>query len=884
MSEQSTLVSYLTINEKSSKTDAAKKIEHKDKTDVVDYPSKVNEQVIMAKEKIIPENTDICLLLDVDYDGKTQKAYVKLYDPNKNKIYFWYDNTNHKPYCLSMEPKQLLLQKKELVNHPGFLDIVEIEKVDLLHDRKIKMSKILARDPLSVGGTPNSIRDILVDAWEAYIPYRKSYLMDMAIIPGLPYRVVKGNLEKVKIPHSSEIKDKLKEIFKNEPKAIQDTLDAFFDLLFTPVPKIKRVAIDIEVFTPERDVIPDPKTAKHQIIAVAFASNYDLNEIHILKRANLPDGVWEGPKNVKIVFHDTEEDLIRYTFNVLFREPFVITFNGDNFDMQYLYNRALKLGFNQDEIPIVLAKNATLLKTGIHFDLYPFFHNRSINIYAFGGAYKESSLDAITMALLKKGKLTLEKDISKLSLLKLGSYCYNDAQITLELTTFNNDLTMNLIILLMRISKLPIRDVNRQNISAWIRSMLYFEHRVNNFLIPRHEDILAMKGEITTRAIIKGKKYKGAIVVAPIEGIHFDVVVLDFASLYPSVIKTHNLSYETIRCTHDECRNNIVPGTTHWVCNKKIGLTARLVGFLRDIRVKWFKGLAKDQNLSETEKQWYKAVERALKVFINATYGVFGSENFELYCPPLAESTAALGRYAIQKAIEKSKELGVRVLYGDTDSVFLENPTSKQINELKSWSKQTLGIDLDVDKIYRWVALSSRKKNYLGVFPDGTVDVKGLLGKKRNTPLFCQDAFLKMLDILKDVKSIDDFEFAKKKIFEIIRESYRKLETKKYSLKELAIRVQLTKPLRSYVKTTPQHVKAAKLLASKGKDIAVGQIISYVKTTTQPNVKPIELASINEIDVKKYKELLKSTFEQVLDALGIEFRSIEGYQALSDWI
>ncbi|PSN95083.1 hypothetical protein B9Q09_03520, partial [Candidatus Marsarchaeota G2 archaeon ECH_B_SAG-C16] len=61
-----------------------------------------------------------------------------------------------------------------------------------------------------------------------------------------------------------------------------------------------------------------------------------------------------------------------------------------------------------------------------------------------------------------------------------------------------------------------------------------------------------------TQATIKGKKYKGAIVISPKAGVYFDVVVLDFASLYPSILKEYNLSYETVRCPHPECRNNKV--------------------------------------------------------------------------------------------------------------------------------------------------------------------------------------------------------------------------------------------------------------------------------------------------------------------------------------
>lgn len=872
--EQATLDLFLTDKKKKENLPTKKKVEQ------------VKETITLVnadKTRDTSENIPNCILLDVSYDGRHEKAVLKLYDPISNKIYFWYDNTGHHPYCLTDDPPEKIQQNKHIVGHPSFLKIEQVEKIDLLHERKVKLSKIYARDPLAIGGTSNSIRNFLTNAWEAHIPYKKSYIMDMQLIPGMIYSVRNGKLvlEKPKIPE--KVAQELYSALSEDLDLYQDILEENLPLFLAPIPKIKRVAMDIEVESPFVDVIPDVNTAKNRVIAVAFASE-DLNEVYILHREEIPPGnIWQGPKNVRIKIFSSEKELLSAVFNKLWELPIIVTFNGDNFDLPYLYNRALKLGFTHNDIPITLGKNYADLKKGIHIDLYPFFHNRSIQTYAFGNSYKDTTLEAISQALLGHGKVPLEKPISELDEKELAFYCFNDAKITYELTSFNEDLVMNMIILIMRIAKLPIIDITRQSISAWIRNMLYYEHRKRNYLIPRPEDILKEKGHVSTKAIIKGKKYMGAIVVEPIEGIHFNVVVLDFASLYPSIIKRWNLSYETVRCKHEECKVNRVPDTDHWVCKKNRGLTSSIVGFLRDIRVKWFKVKAKDPSLSDEERRINKVIQATLKVFINATYGVFGSEHFELYCPPVAESTTALGRYSILKTKEKAESMGIRVLYGDTDSVFLDNPSPEQIEELKRWSKDFLGIELDVDKVYRWVALSSRKKNYLGVLENGAVDVKGLLGKKRNTPEFAKKAFSEMLRVLSNVRSESDFEIAKKKIQNIVREAYRKLEHGEISLEDLAIRVQITKPLNAYTKTTPQHVKAARLLENSGKRVMVGQIISYVKTTTTPGVKPIELARINEIDIQKYKEYLQSTFEQVLDALGIDIGELDGLTDLNLW-
>jgi len=401
-------------------------------------------------------------------------------------------------------------------------------------------------------------------------------------------------------------------------------------------------------------------------------------------------------------------------------------------------------------------------------------------------------------------------------------------------------------------------------------------------LIPNSEDILALKGATVTKAIIKGKKYKGAIVVEPVPGVHFNVKVMDFASLYPSIIKVHNLGYQSIRCPHNECKDNQVPETPHWICKKRKALESLLIGALRDLRVSWYKPRSQDKALSSGLRSWYGVIQSALKVILNASYGVFGAETFDLYCPPVAEATAAIGRQAITGTISKAQGLGIEVIYGDTDSIFLKNPAQDQINALSRWSEMELGMQLDVDKVYRYSVFSSRKKNYLGVFPDGSVEVKGLTGKKRHIPIFIKKAFDQMEERLGQVKSPSEFEEAKREIRKIIRDRYSRLKRREWGERpdELAFHVVLGKIPEGYEKTTPQHVKAALLLRERDYELKAGDLISFVKVVKEPHVKPIQLASNSEIDVEKYVGYLQSTFDQVLDALGLDFNEIIGLTKL----
>ena len=75
---------------------------------------------------------------------------------------------------------------------------------------------------------------------------------------------------------------------------------------------------------------------------------------------------------------------------------------------------------------------------------------------------------------------------------------------------------MKILLVISRIGKMPMNDVARLGVSNWIRSMLFYEHRRMGAIIPR-QDELAQKGGASSEAIIKGKKYKGGLVIEPIE-------------------------------------------------------------------------------------------------------------------------------------------------------------------------------------------------------------------------------------------------------------------------------------------------------------------------------------------------------------------------------
>ena len=754
------------------------------------------------------------------------------------------------------------------------------------------MLKIIADNPLEIIG----IRD-RVPAWEADIKYYETYMYDKSLIPGIYYKIINNQIIPTRFTTPKETNEMLQKGIENADIDIKNKINEWAELLSQPLPKIKRVALDIEVHSDKADRFPDADEARYPIISVGFAASDGFNQVCILRREGIETGINELEKNIEVIFVDDEKSLIESVFRVIERYPCIITYNGDDFDLKYIYNRAIKSGMKRGDIPIQIPGSGfkrtieANLKQGIHLDLYKTFLNRSIQIYAFGNKYSEHSLNAVSSAIIGKTKIDYEGEIGEQTYYHLAKYNHNDAAITLELTSFDGDLLMKLLLVISRITKMPINDLSRIGVSNWIRSMVYFEHRKINALIPRKDELAIKEDELkemSSEAMIEGKQYQGGMVLEPKRGVYFGVSALDFASLYPSIIKVNNLSYETVRCKHKEHQSNLIKGSKHWVCTNRRGIISLLVGSLRDIRVNYYKPLPKMPGLSSDERNLYSVVSQALKVILNASYGVLGSPIFPLFFLPVADSTAAIGRNIITETVAAAKENNIDVLYGDTDSLFIKSTDQNEIDGLIKWSHENQGVDLELEDKYRYAVFSERKKNYIVVKNNGQVIIKGLTGKKSHIPLFVREAFYEAIDRLGEAKTEKDFEGVKTEIRNIAKESNNRLKEDKVPIEKLAFKMMMSKSTKMYKTTIPQHVRAAKLLEEYNREngdtegMKAGDIISFVKTIGKEGVKPLKLAKIREIDKKKYEEIMRSTFDQLLGPLGYSFDDVLGVTKLED--
>jgi DNA polymerase elongation subunit (family B) len=465
------------------------------------------------------------LLISATYDGDKRVAVLKFYDPSSHRIWLWYDTSRHKPYCYTKLPSD---QLDEIKARKDVIVIETEEKLDLIADKMIKARKIIATDPLAIGGSSNkSIRD-QIKAWEADIKYYENYVYDKGLKIGTYYSIQKGELIPVTKDVPELVMRSLNEILMESDAESSGFIREWAELLGQPLCEFKRIAMDIEVAN-EENRVPDPEKADRDIIAVSFFNEAE-SLVYLYSKKNDDSSLENGSASYKHFLFTDEASMIRTVFSKMLDYPIVITFNGDDFDLRYLKHRAEKLGIKEGEIPIQLQRQEASLKHGVHIDLYRFFNNRSIQVYVYGNRYSEHTLNGIAEALLNKSKFEFEGDIAKLSLLELANYCLNDSQLTYELTSANSSLLMKILLAISRIAKMPMNDVARLGVSNWIRSMLFYEHRKIHALIPRTDE-LADKGGASSEAIIRGKKYKGGLVIEPKPGVHFGVSVLDFASL-----------------------------------------------------------------------------------------------------------------------------------------------------------------------------------------------------------------------------------------------------------------------------------------------------------------------------------------------------------------
>ena len=249
----------------------------------------------------------------------------------------------------------------------------------------------------------------------------------------------------------------------------------------------------------------------------------------------------------------------------------------------------------------------------------------------------------------------------------------------------------------------------------------------------------------------KKDKYKGGLVFEPEKGLYDKfILVMDFNSLYPSIIQEYNICFTTVNRSDFAEEDDRVPEVPEDTANK--GILPRLIRTLVQRR-REVKKLMKDKSATEEQRATWDVKQQALKLTANSMYGCLGYTKSRFYARPLAALTTSKGREILQSTKELAETAhALRVIYGDTDSVMVNTNVDNVQDAIKmgkefqkSVNERYELLEIEIDHIFKRLLLHAKKK-YAAIQmvepSDGLqgkwgekLDVKGLDMKRRE---YCQ--------------------------------------------------------------------------------------------------------------------------------------------------
>lgn len=605
---------------------------------------------------------------------------------------------------------------------------------------------------------------------------------------------------------------------------------------------LKILSFDIEACS-ESSGFPDAK--KDPIIQIGNSvKRYGSSEIErtifcLKETANLP--------NSNVYWFDSEIDLLKaWREYFLQQNPDIVTgYNIKNFDFPYILDRAAVHGLKEygrlgrtDKISKPFNKQQSsnmfgsfdakeiILDGRLIFDLLHVVRRdhklrsyslNSVSVH-FLGDQKEDVPPSLMLGLQNESKETRAR---------IASYCLHDTYLPLQIFE-----KLNVLINyseLARVTHVPINFFSTRGAAIKVLSQIYREASREDFVIP---DIDINNDD---------NEYEGGYVMDPARGFYSDpIAVLDFTSLYPSIIISKNLCYTTLltRDQYGDLGGSKTPTGNYFCCPQtKEGLLPRILRNLLKAR-KEAKALLKTTT-DVTLKKSLDARQGALKIAANSIYGFTGSKIGQLPCIEISQSTTAFGREMISKTksmIEErfSKKNGfthdAEVIYGDTDSVMI-NFSEKSLEKVFEMSKLVTAfmaerfekpICLDFEKVYCPYLLIN-KKRYAGLIytnsskPD-KIDTKGIETVRRDN---CELVKTVIETCLNKILFEKDLVGAQEYVKSIIKDLY----TDRIDLSQLVISKTFTKNTYS---TKQAHTELAEKLRTRGISVGIGDRIPYV--------------------------------------------------------
>ncbi|CAH0518597.1 unnamed protein product [Peronospora belbahrii] len=406
-----------------------------------------------------------------------------------------------------------------------------------------------------------------------------------------------------------------------------------------------------------------------------------------------------------------------------------------------------------------------------------------------------------------------------------------------------------------------------------------FSRSKNKFIVPEKFKTRSEADKLNKR---REASYAGGMVFAPKKGLYDNyVVLLDFMSLYPSIIREYNICFTTVERQIAED----VPGASLAIKNKtksrlkpvpqpenddvvddedqnpdcadatagseipalpssasEPGILPAVIKRLLESRKQVKQQLKIEQKAGNMEKANLLDIrQKAIKLTANSMYGCLGFRFSRFYAKPIAALITSTGRHTLQRAKEVAEqECGYDVIYGDTDSIMVNSRTdsleeAKRIGrEIQTQcNKHFRLLELEVDFIFKRILLLNKKKYAALVLkeqpncePTFEKEVKGLDMVRRDWCVISKAVGNEILDFILSGNSRDD---VVESIHEHLEQVAERMRSGKEPVEQYVITKSLNKQPEQYPDRAKQyHVQVAIALRGLGKTVGVGMHIPYV--------------------------------------------------------
>ena len=579
----------------------------------------------------------------------------------------------------------------------------------------------------------------------------------------------------------------------------------------------KMLAFDIETY----GIASEETRMDNPIISLALYGNDGFKKVITWKKFK--------DANEDIEFVGSEDELIeKFKNHVKNYDPdFLVGYYSDGFDFPQIMDRTKKykinLGLGKDRSNVNFTERGKIKSAKIngivHLDIYKFISKimaGSLNLDSY-------SLGSVSKALLGEDKLQMDLiDINqawdKGEAKDICYYNLQDSRLTLRLA---ESILPNLIEI-VKIVGINIFDVCRVSYGQLVESYLMRRAKEFNVLIPNKPsgDMIAVRRVHT---------YKGGFVMEPKPGLYENLVVLDFMSLYPSIIVSKNISPSSLNYNKGYKSPDIVDESgrkVNYYFDEKEEFIPSVIRELI-VRRQRIRKIIKENK----EDNVLKARSYGLKTIANSSYGYYAFFGARWYSKECASSITAFGREFVQDVIKKAEKFGLDVVYADTDGFAATLGKKSKEDVLKFLEKLNKGLpglmELELEDFYKSGIFVSKKgemigakKKYALINENGKMKIVGFETIRRDWSLIARQTQKRVLEIVLS-------ESNKEKALNYVKDVISKLRNKEVKIKDLIIFTQLRMKLEDYVQIGP-HVSVAKKMQQKGMRVGSGDTIWFV--------------------------------------------------------